>query len=334
MTDQTKFLISPSIDVEGVHGDEPFKDFAESSLELAEIFDHYSIQATFFVDVYEWALWGKETVGSLCKRLNEFNQDVQLHTHPSWADDPHDQDWLRKKKREDCLFPQEKNKLAALSLGECIHFINQGADFIEKWTGKRPTIHRGGGYSISETAIDALRQCGFVADCSMHYGHPNCHSVWSKNRVIEKNNFYQFPLSVANYHLKVGGWTIIKKLVKADLDAWVYQDFLKYIQNAEQVGLARMDLFMHSYSLKDFDYPYRNIRKSNRKKDLLREIIEWALQEKNIEILSYQQTMKSIQEKKLVFDEIDEIPNITSSKQFIKKAFQKVRFKSYDLLGI
>ena len=61
------FYIIPTIDVEGVHGQTPFEQMILGRVSdkewgiklLAEIFNKYDVQATFFVDVFEYTLWGK-----------------------------------------------------------------------------------------------------------------------------------------------------------------------------------------------------------------------------------------------------------------------------------
>ena len=60
--------VVPTIDVEGVHGRHPFQQMVLGKIgcvedwgvyRIAEILRNYGITGTFFVDCYEYALWGE-----------------------------------------------------------------------------------------------------------------------------------------------------------------------------------------------------------------------------------------------------------------------------------
>ena len=98
-----------TIDAEGVHGNRPFEQFmlgevGESEpwgIELqAKIFNSYGVQATFFLDVYEHSFYGEDVMEQVVETLLKYNQDVQLHTHPGWFEDPRDFEHVTTMRRE------------------------------------------------------------------------------------------------------------------------------------------------------------------------------------------------------------------------------------------
>ena len=140
--------VVPTIDVEGVHGADPFGQFILGEVgdsktwgvyRLAEIFRKYGVSATFFVDCYEHTLWGEDRMKEICQTLAEMDQDVQLHTHPAWRDDLHDYDWLRALKKKS-YFPQHLDLMAKLSFSEQVEVLEHGVELFEKWLGYRPLM--------------------------------------------------------------------------------------------------------------------------------------------------------------------------------------------------
>ena len=106
--------VIPTVDVEGVHGKNPFEQMILGHIgekdswgvfRLAKIFNEFGVRATFFVDVYEYTLWGELPIARICEQLVGMGQDVQLHTHPSWCEDHRDFKSLRELKKEKKLSP-------------------------------------------------------------------------------------------------------------------------------------------------------------------------------------------------------------------------------------
>jgi peptidoglycan/xylan/chitin deacetylase (PgdA/CDA1 family) len=263
--------IVPTIDTEGVHGQRPFRQMVLGEIEgssedwgvyrLADVFARHGAPATFFVDVYELSLWGEDVLRDVCVRLNDRGFDVQLHTHPAWRDDPHDFDWLRQLKQQKSYLAQEKDFMVKLARDEQVQLLRQGMDFLESWTGKRPVAHRSGGYSINEDTIEALRLAGIQLDSSMHWGHAHSQVAWSRNAVVERAGLLEIPVTLIDYVFSLpGAGTLYRKSMKTDIDTCSLEELLAYVEQARELGLTVMNLFMHSYSLLRFDADYRHFR--------------------------------------------------------------------------
>ena len=102
-------IVMPSIDAEGVHGRNPFEQFMLGEIgeeepwgiEMqAKIFQSYGVQATFFLDVYEHSFYGEDAMKQVVETLLRYDQDIQLHTHPGWFEDPRDFEHVTKMRRE------------------------------------------------------------------------------------------------------------------------------------------------------------------------------------------------------------------------------------------
>lgn len=260
--------IVPTIDTEGVHGQQPFRQMVLGEIDgqnetwgayrLADVFRAHGVVGTFFVDVFEHSLWGLEPLREVCARLTDMGQDVQLHTHPAWRDDPHDFDWLREHKRTHSYLSQDQDFMVKLSQDEQVALLQQGIDLLTEWTGKRPVAHRSGGYSINTDTVAALRQVHLPLDSSMHWGHPHSHLVWSRNAVVERDDVIELPVTLMDYVFALPGVGVLyRKCMKTDLDTCSLSELLAYVRQAKHDGVTVMNLFMHSYSLLEFDSDYR-----------------------------------------------------------------------------
>lgn len=263
--------IVPTVDTEGVHGRDPFRQMVLGEIagtsetwgvyRLADVFSRHSVAATFFADVFEASLWGEHALRDVCWRLSDRGFDVQLHTHPAWRDDPHDFDWLREHKRTKSYLAQSKDFMAKLTPEEQAAVLRHGMDLLEAWTGKRPVAHRSGGYSINADTVEALRLVGISLDSSMHWGHAHSEIAWSRNAVVERDGLIEVPVTLIDYVFSLpGAGAVYRKSMKTDLDTCSLEELLAYVEAARDMGLSVMNLFMHSYSLLEFDADYRRFR--------------------------------------------------------------------------
>lgn len=263
--------IVPTIDTEGVHGQDPFRQMVLGEISgtgetwgvcrLADVFSRCGVPATFFVDVYELSLWGEDALRDICVRLSDRGFDIQLHTHPAWRDDPHDFDWLRKLKHQKSYLAQDKDFMVKLTRDEQAELLRQGMDLLESWTGRRPVAHRSGGYSINADTVEALRLVGIPLDSSMYWGHAHSEVAWSRNAVVEQPGLVEIPVTLIDYVFSLPGiGEIYRKSMKTDLDTCSLDELLTYVEQGRRMGLTVMNLFMHSYSLLEFDADYRRFR--------------------------------------------------------------------------
>ena len=244
-------VVIPTIDVEGVHGTRPFAQMVLGDIgseeswgvyRMAEMFQEFGVSATFFVDIYEHTLWGEGPVVDVCEGLLRLGQDVQLHTHPSWRDDPRDSASLRALKRDRCYLPQHQNLMAKLSEAEQVEVLEHGIAFFERWLNTKPVAHRSGGYSIAQSTVRALRKVGIFLDSSMNRATARSEVTWSANRVVESDGFLELPVSVFEYVLRLPpsalGVNAYSKLMAVDIDNCTLDELLWFVDQAQTVSFG------------------------------------------------------------------------------------------------
>jgi peptidoglycan/xylan/chitin deacetylase (PgdA/CDA1 family) len=288
--------VLPTVDVEGAHGARPFEQLAlgrvgggESwgALRLAEVFNEFHVRGTFFVDVYEHTLWGEAPLRRLCEQLRELGHDVELHTHPSWADDDRDHHALRLLKRERCYLPQHLDLMAKLSEEVQVKVLEDGAGLLERWLGERPRVHRSGGYSINEDTIRALRRVGIPVDSSMNAAHRNSRLRWSANTVVARDGILELPITVLDLALALPrGRRLPVKRLATDLDGCGAQELFEFARQAVRAGLPIMNLSMHSYSLLRFDPDFRRIVPAPAMLDRLRRVLAGLVADPDVRVMS------------------------------------------------
>lgn len=283
--------VIPTIDVEGVHGRLPFEQMVLGEVgdsetwgvyRIARIFNKYNLSGTFFIDCYEYTLWGEEPLKRVCNSLLEMGQDVQLHTHPSWRDDYRDSYSLRAIKKNKSYLPQNCDLMAKLSEENQLEVLEHGIELFQKWLGIKPVAHRSGGYSINEETVKALTKAGIPMDSSMNIASPNSKLVWSANRVVFKRGILELPVTVIKYTFQVPipilNLTLFSKLMKTDLDISTLEELLWFVEQADAMGLKAMNVFMHSYSLLKHDPFFKKIQPNpynlNKLDSLLRTLSE------------------------------------------------------------
>jgi peptidoglycan/xylan/chitin deacetylase (PgdA/CDA1 family) len=326
--------IIPTIDTEGVHGRDPFRQMVLGELEgeteswgiyqLSRIFKQNNVPATFFVDVYESSLWGESPLREACVRLTDEGFDVELHTHPGWRDDPHDFDWIRQHKSTNSYLAQHKDFMVKLSLQEQIKLIREGMDMLEAWTGRRPIAHRSGGYSVNSDTIKALQECGIPLDSSMYWGHPNYHLAWTKNSVKESNGIIEIPVTLIDYvfALPFAG-EIYRKSMKTDLDTCSLDELLAYVKQGIDGGLRIMNLFMHSYSLLSFDADYKRFKPEIKDFNKLNNFLTEINRMNGVRVMDCRRFLEEYKKSPEYFIGPDIIPQISVNTKIAKLAIKK-----------
>lgn len=263
----------PTIDVEGVHGAMPFEqmilgDFGDSEswgvFRQAKIFNKYGISATFFVDVYEYTLWGNRKLSDLCRKLLDMGQDVQLHTHPGWRDDPRDSVFLREYKRAHSYLGTSHDLMAKLQYKQQKEVLEKGIDLLQGWTGCRPIAHRSGGYSINDETIAALAAVGILVDSSMNAFHRNSITSWSVNSIVMRDGILELPITYGCYAVphpffRESNYLYKFRPRKTGIGKYSPSHFCSYIEDARRGGLAFINLFMHSYSMLDLSRGFKHM---------------------------------------------------------------------------
>lgn len=206
---------------------------------IMEIIEENGFKGTFFVDVYEWKMYGKDKMKEVCKEINRRGHDVELHTHP--VDTKTGRKWMYE------YTIDEQKKL-----------LEEGAGLIKEWIGRYPVAHRAGGYAANYDTLKALESIGIKIDSSMFYQHQLCKlniPVLTINKTIKTGSLLEIPVSVVYriaQKVQIGGIRLIRKnlfLTKLDID-WINSDqIIEGIQKIRDNGNDNIVIFLHSWSL-------------------------------------------------------------------------------------
>lgn len=327
--------IIPTVDTEGVHGSKPFNQMVLGEIDghketwgvykLADIFSCHKVSATFFIDVYEKSFWGEESLKNLCKTLSDKKFDIQLHTHPGWRDDPHDFDWVREMKSNKSYLSQSKDFMAKLSVSEQTAILLEGARMIEEWTGIRPVAHRSGGYSINKDTLIALNKAGIRVDSSMHWGHYHTEVAWSRNQVLDCEGVLELPVTLIDYVFSLPLLGVIyRKSMKTDLDTCSLEELISYVHQAKSSGIKIMNLFMHSYSLLEFDADYKSFRPQKSDEIKLNAFLDAVNKLEDVRVMDCATVLKRYSEMPHEFLGPDFVPEVSVNSKITKLAIQKL----------
>jgi hypothetical protein len=258
-------------------------------------------------------------------------QDVQLHTHPSWRDDPRDFSWLRKYKKENSYLAPNLDFMAKLSYAAQVSVLEEGINLLVKWLGKRPIAHRSGGYSINADTIAAVREAGLKIDSSMNSAHEHSKVVWSRNRIEQKDGVIEIPITVMRYVIRpsrmFNGGDLYSKILKTDLDVCSVRDLLSFVKIGTIKGLKIMNLMMHSYSFMKSDPRLRKFKPNFKKISRLKRFLEIAVRDPNISFMNCELFLSHYQKAPGKFNGPDLVPDIVSPKTILHLAYRKAKNK-------
>ena len=330
--------IVPTIDVEGVHGTSPFEqmilgqvdDGEHGVFEIDAILRAHQVKGTFFVDVFEKSFWGEDAFRDLCRTLSLNGQDVQLHTHPGWRDDPCDFPWLRVLKSDRSYLSSRKDMMAKLSLEEQVDVLREGATMLESWTGSRPTIHRSGGYSINDDTFKALALAGFRMDSSVHFRHANSKSKPTDGQAIMKSGIFELPVTVMSYRSSIPFLSGRQKYLKTDLDTSWLSELIHYVEVGLKRNVRFMNLFMHSYSLINFDPTYRDLRYAPEKAELLNRFLHYCREHEQVEVLSCSQILDDPSHQDYLMGGANDPLDIVADRHLVHLGVQMLRNRIYE----
>lgn len=243
--------INFSLDIEGVHGNEPFEQMVLGkclnnyqefgALFLASKFNEYKIISTFFVDTHSRVLHGNDKLVNLISNLKKYNQDIQLHTHPSWRVDKRDNVYVNSLKNKS-FKNRHKDLMFKLNREEQESFIFKEKEFLENMCDVTVSAHRSGGYAINHNTFHALKFNSIFCDSSCYYGHYNTKKYLPLGF---HNDIFEVPISFTRVN---------KQFKRFDID---YCSFGQIKSMLDSLKYKNEDfyftIFGHSYSLIDFD---------------------------------------------------------------------------------
>ncbi len=285
--------------------------------QILKILSHFDFSATFFLNVFEYSIWGREKMTMISKAILTEGSDVQLHTHPLWKFDPN------------------REHMWQYSINEQIEIIREGKELIKEWTGEYPIAHRAGAYGLNENTLIALKENNIPIDSSMFYSHPNCKITWTRNKILERNGIIEVPVTGFYRDICWGAGPLSLKIrrsfVKTDID-WASLDELKnFVKEAKEHNIRVMTLFMHSYSFIKWDNEFVNFQPDYADIEKFTRFLEFIKSDKEIEVITMGEFYKLYKENPSLFNGSDYVP-VIRRRESLKNLIYKVSNKIFKYI--
>ena len=308
--------LSISIDVEGVHGTQPFETMVLGKLpgtkelwgleKILISLEEFSCKGVFYFDILESLYYGDRPIRSAIERILMDGHELGLHTHPSWRIDPDDNHSIHEMKRKFSFLDNNKDMMAKCTLEEQRNVIDFSCGLLSDWGVYDVTSHRSGGYSINQDTISVLEEYDFKVDSSMLWRHPNTKINLSINKPVKYKSLLELPVTVFERHQCIGiGRKCLYNRVdnsrKLDLDACSFEEFVSYLTSLDKHDDHFVNLFMHSYSLLDFDRTYSWFKPSEKKLEIFRSLLSWLEARDNVKVVTHNDFYSTYQESPLNF---------------------------------
>ncbi len=268
---------------------------------IMDICDEYSVKATFFVDVYEFKHFGEQAMKDICLLVKGRGHDVQLHTHPFWA------------------YDRSRGHMALYSLAEQKKIISEGKELIYKWLNEYPIAHRGGDFGVDYNTLIALKENKIPIDSSMLYQWPLCElntPILTINAASNYDGVVEIPMTVYSY-FKYKGHQFTRAF---DINANIYAEIKKAVDNALVCNLKIIVLCLHSFSFVKWDKKHINYQPDIKALNRFRKVLKYLASNDNIQILSFKELYKDYQNTPDIINGSNGIPH-TGIKYIILRAF-------------
>ena len=125
---------------------------------ITEILGQSGLRGTFFVETFAEEQGYPGQTEPVCTHLLDHGQDVQLHVHPAYEQ-------YDRFRRGTAPCPTTDD-LAELPRDRQLELLREGAERLNRWTGKAPVAFRAGNMAASEETLDLLPSAGLGIDSS------------------------------------------------------------------------------------------------------------------------------------------------------------------------
>lgn len=207
-------------------------------MEIAHTLQQRQIAGTFFLNVYEYRRWGEDVMRGIVQKLQIAGQDVALHTHPQWTNDPN------------------RNGMHQYSLEEQTSIVRDGVRLLSAWSGHPVVAHRAGDYAADERTLKALEANGVHVDSSLFWGHPKSQLAQQglpRNLPSYRGKVLEIPVTVYERRERPRLFGDISpplsRIQKVDVDWLLDEEEAKAAVDAVvRADLPFLVVFLHSFS--------------------------------------------------------------------------------------
>lgn len=274
---KTKTAFVFTVDVESMSGGQPSRDIwgelpgQDGSFGIERIMDLLEAggaRGTFFLNVYEIAKHGEESIARAARLIHSRGHDLELHTHPR---------------------PMYRfYGMSQAPLGEQEAILRKGISLLESWTGKKAIAHRAGAFSANINTLRAVEREGLLADCSLSAGSrvfvPLVHELGAANVMQKVEGVWEIPATCFN-QVRVGSWSSKRVL---DIEGCTLPEIKRVTRRAVRKGIPSVCILMHSFSLSRGGRPDRRVMHR------LEALLAWLSRQKDIEVSTVEKISRSL----------------------------------------
>jgi len=206
---------------------------------IVDILKQHGLAATFFVEAFMEEQGHPGQGEPICTYLLDQGQDVQLHIHPN-----HKHYGL---KRQDQPYPFTDD-IADLDLQAQHALLAEGAQRLERWTGRRPAAFRAGNMGASEATLRELAAVGIRIDSSYAFPYVGGQCRFAPQEPYNGSKWYGEVLELALSGFR--SWRLPRRPAAKPLDLMgiSFEECRDAIRRICRAG-ADAVVILHSFSL-------------------------------------------------------------------------------------
>lgn len=235
---------------------------------MMDLLDNQQARGTFFLNVYEAAKHGEESIAGIARLIHSRGHDLELHTHPR------------------PMYPFYG--MSNASFEEQVEILKKGSSLIEGWTGKRPVAHRAGAFLANIDTLRAIEAAGLAADCSLapgsHETVPLVNELGVSNLVQRVGSVWEVPVTYYE-QVRLGRWRSRRIL---DIEASSLAEIKRVVRLAIRQGLPTVSILMHSFSFTRHAQPDQRIIGK------VSALLGWLRERDDIEIGTIEETCRRL----------------------------------------
>jgi hypothetical protein len=225
---------------------------------ITRILGSYGFRATHFVETLATLVNGYDDSRKIFDYLLEYNQDVQLHAHPSyyfyaealrvWQDG------------KDYRPPEPTDFIGGFDEARQFEILQLAGSLFQQFAGFRPAAFRAGCFAGNRPTLRCLHKLGIVLDSSFNPCYPECsfpEGGGEPNKVCAIEGVWELPVTVTRTPLPENR----SGFKHADVSALSVSELQAMLEYGAARGQRHFVMLFHSFSaVKPKDETYGNLR--------------------------------------------------------------------------
>lgn len=264
---------------------------------MLDAMDRYGVKATFFLNVYETALWGEGPMRQVVHLIQRRGHDIGLHTHPK----PMHGTW----------------GMCQVDYAKQVSLMRSGLDLLHRFGVPRVMAHRAGAWAANLDTVRACQAAGIPMDFSHNPTARDCdlgRELLTTNAAFELNGVLCVPLT-CHRQMGLGPWESLRVV---DMECSSPSEIFRVADRLRRHGVQTMTLLLHSFSLN------RSGEVNTRIRDALEELLQHFSSAEGYEIVTAGQLYDHWKDNPQLAGGSDFLPT-TGYRLMLQRAWQRRR---------